>query len=303
MNSTLAKAMDRNTTLVDETLEKLLQSRPELPEALRKSMRYSLFAGGKRLRPTLVLASAECCGLSPRKAVKTAAALEMIHTYSLIHDDLPAMDDDDLRRGKPTNHKVFGEALAILAGDGLLTKAFEAAAENAADLKLNGRAAAELIRLIAYGAGAEGMVGGQVADLAAEGLSKKLSKAAAARTLEGVHRRKTGALIIASLDAGAVLAGASKAPREALGAYGESIGLAFQIADDILDVVGDKKKMGKTGSDRDNDKLTYASLYGVDGARAKARATVEMAHAHLKPFGRKADTLHELADYIIARDK
>ena len=295
--------MDKNTSMVEEAMEKLLVSTPDLPESLRKAMRYSLFAGGKRLRPTLVLASAEACGLSPRKALKTAAALEMIHTYSLIHDDLPAMDDDDLRRGKPTNHKVFGEALAILAGDGLLTKAFEAAAGNASDLKLNGRATTELIRLIAYGAGAEGMVGGQVADLAAEGASKKISKNAAAKMLEAVHRRKTGALIVASLDAGALLAGAAENRRDALQQYGECIGLAFQIADDVLDVVGDKKKMGKKGSDRDNDKLTYASLYGVDGARAKARAAVEMAHAHLKPFGRKADTLHELADYIIARDK
>ncbi len=303
MNSTLARAMDRNTSMVEDAMEKQLISTPDLPESLRKSMRYSLFAGGKRLRPTLVLASAEACGLNPKKALKTAAALEMIHTYSLIHDDLPAMDDDDLRRGKPTNHKVFGDAMAILAGDALLTKAFEAASENAADLKLNGRATAELIRIIAFGAGAEGMVGGQVADLAAEGASKKISKTAAAKMLEGVHRRKTGALIVASLDAGAVLAAASKNSRESLGAYGEAIGLAFQIADDVLDVVGDKKKMGKKGSDRDNDKLTYASLYGVDGARAKARAAVEEAHAHLKTFGRKADTLHELADYIIARDK
>lgn len=303
MNSTLARAMEKNTAAVDAAMEKLLAATPDLPESIRKAMRYSLFAGGKRLRPTLVLEAAECCGLSPKKALKTAAALEMIHTYSLIHDDLPAMDDDDLRRGKPTNHKVFGEAMAILAGDGLLTKAFEAAAENAADLKLKGRETAELVRLIAYGAGGEGMVGGQVADLAAEGMSKKISKAAAAKVLEAVHRRKTGALIIASLDAGAVLAGAADAKREALRSYGECIGLAFQIADDVLDVVGDKKKLGKRGSDRDNDKLTYASLYGVDGARAKARALVEMAHAHLKGFGRKAETLHELADYIIARDK
>ncbi len=303
MTASLVRAMEKNTALVDACMEKLLAPSPDLPESIRKAMRYSLFAGGKRLRPTLVLEAAECCGLSPRKALKTAAALEMIHTYSLIHDDLPAMDDDDLRRGKPTSHKVFGEALAILAGDGLLTKAFEAAAENAADLKLKGRETAELIRLIAFGAGAEGMVGGQVADLAAEGMSKKLSKAAAAKVLESVHRRKTGALIVASLDAGAVLAGAADAKREALRSYGECVGLAFQIADDVLDVVGDKKKLGKRGSDRDNGKLTYASLYGVDGARAKARALVEMAHAHLEGFGRKAGTLHELADYIIARDK
>ena len=303
MISTLSRAMEKNTAMVDQAMDKLLCATPDLPESIRKAMRYSLFAGGKRLRPTLVLEAAECCGLSAKKTLKTAAALEMIHTYSLIHDDLPAMDDDDLRRGKPTSHKVFGEAMAILAGDGLLTKAFEAAAENAADLKLKGRDAAELIRLIAFGAGAEGMVGGQVADLAAEGMSKKLSKAAAARILEAVHRRKTGALIVASLDAGAVLAGASDAKRDALRSYGECIGLAFQIADDVLDVVGDKKKLGKRGSDRDNGKLTYASLYGVDGARAKARALVEMAHAHLMGFGRKADVLHELADYIIARDK
>ena len=303
MSTTLSRALERNTAMVDVSMEKLLASTPDLPESIRKAMRYSLFAGGKRLRPTLVLEAAECCGLSAKKALKTAAALEMIHTYSLIHDDLPAMDDDDLRRGKPTNHKVFGEAMAILAGDGLLTKAFEAAAENAADLKLKGRETAELIRLIAYGAGGEGMVGGQVADLAAEGMSKKISKAAAAKVLEAVHRRKTGALIVASLDAGAVMAGASEAKREALRSYGECIGLAFQIADDVLDVVGDKKKLGKRGSDRDNDKLTYASLYGVDGARAKARALVEMAHANLETFGRKAETLHELADYIIERDK
>ena len=302
MNSALARAMDKNTALVDASIEKLLAPAPELPESLRKAMRYSLFAGGKRLRPTLVLAAADCCGLNPRKALKVAAALEMIHTYSLIHDDLPAMDDDDLRRGKPTSHKVFGEALAILAGDGLLTKAFEAAAENAADLKLGGKAAAELIRLIALGAGAEGMVGGQVADLAAEGLGRRPGPASA-RILEAVHRRKTGALIVASLDAGAVLAGGSQKEREALRAFGESIGLAFQIADDVLDVVGDKKKLGKKGSDRANGKLTYVSLYGVDGARAKARAAVEMAHAQLKSFGPRAKVLHELADYIIARDK
>ncbi len=303
MISTLARAMDRNTALVDETLDKLLAPTSDLPESLRKAMRYSLFAGGKRLRPTLVLAAAECCELAPRKALKVAAALEMIHTYSLIHDDLPAMDDDDLRRGKPTNHKVFGEALAILAGDALLTKAFEVAAENAADLKLDALATSRLIGLIAYGAGGEGMVGGQVADLAAEGSSRRANKAASARMLESVHRRKTGALIVASLDAGALLAGAPTSLRDSLRNYGESIGLAFQIADDVLDVVGDKKKMGKRGSDRDNKKLTYASLYGVDGARAKARAAVEMAHAQLEPFGARARTLHELADYIIARDK
>jgi geranylgeranyl diphosphate synthase, type II len=282
MTATLARAMDKNTALVEAAMEKLLAPTPDLPESVRKAMRYSLFAGGKRLRPTLVLAAAECCGLAPRKALKTAAALEMIHTYSLIHDDLPAMDDDDLRRGKPTNHKVFGEAMAILAGDGLLTKAFEAALG---------------------GGGAEGMVGGQVADLAAEGAKKKLTRAAAARMLEGIHRRKTGALIIASLDAGAVLARAYAPQRQALRSYGECVGLAFQIADDVLDVVGDKKKLGKSGSDRANDKLTYAALYGVEGARAKDRPPKGMANKHPEKFGARAAVLHELADYIIARDR
>ena len=299
----LVRYLKERASLVERSLAAAVPQSEGPSARLDEAMRYSLLDGGKRLRPILALASCEAVGGALDDALAFACALEMIHTYSLIHDDLPAMDDDDLRRGKPTNHKVFGEALAILAGDGLLTKAFEAAAHNAAELKLNGAACAELVRLIAFGAGAEGMVGGQVADLAAEGMTKKLSKAAAARMLEAVHRRKTGALIIASLDAGALLAGASKTKREALCSYGECVGLAFQIADDVLDVVGDKKKLGKKGSDRDNDKLTYASLYGVDGARAKARALVEMAHAHLKSFGARAAVLHELADYIIERDK
>ncbi|MEK7390381.1 MAG: polyprenyl synthetase family protein [Elusimicrobiota bacterium] len=303
MKPVLKLALEKNTALVDEAMEALLRPKPDLPRSVRRSMRYSLFAGGKRLRPTLVLAAARCCGLEARKALKTAAALEMIHTYSLIHDDLPAMDDDDLRRGKPTNHKVFGEAMAILAGDGLLTKAFESAALNARELALDGRTTAELIGVIARGAGAEGMVGGQVEDLAAEGLGKKRSRGSSARALESVHRRKTGALIVASLDAGAVLAGANAAQRAALRSYGRRIGLAFQITDDVLDVVGDKKKMGKRGSDRDNDKLTYAALYGVEDARSKARALIRQAHGCLKDFGARASVLHELADYIIERDK
>jgi geranylgeranyl diphosphate synthase type II len=301
--------MESNTARVDRLLEKLFASKAQEPEAVRKAMSYSIFAGGKRLRPTLVTLAAECCGLAGRKVLKTAASLEMIHTYSLIHDDLPAMDDDDLRRGKPTNHKVFGEALAILAGDGLLTYAFETAALNALELRLPARASAELVRVIAQGAGTRGMVGGQVADLQAENWKSRNHGFDPKKALEYIHLHKTGALIVASLEAGAVLAQAPPPRRKALRAYGRAIGLAFQIADDILDVVGDKKKLGKKGSDAQNNKLTYVTLYGIDEARKKAASLVAQGQKQLKifkPAGRAnaaCEYLRELAQYIIIRDK
>lgn len=277
------------------------------PKELKKSMGYSLMAGGKRLRPILVMAAAECCRLPGSRAMKTACALEMIHTYSLIHDDLPAMDDDDLRRGKPTNHKVFGEAIAVLSGDALLTWAFELAAENAAALKLTGKHTSQLIGVIAAGAGMRGMVGGQAADLEAEGVPSRAlrdgRKTRAKHLLEYIHTHKTAALITASLEAGAVLARATSEERRALREYGRAIGLAFQIADDILDRVGDKKKLGKKGSDLDNDKLTYPRLYGIDASRALAKRWINRAHRSLSRFGAKAAPLHALADYIIARDR
>jgi geranylgeranyl diphosphate synthase type II len=303
MNQTLDAYLQRTGALVESVLRSLLRRRAEQPETLRKAMSYSLFAGGKRLRPALVVAAAECCGSKPERVLKAAAAMEMIHTYSLIHDDLPAMDDDDLRRGKPTNHKVFGEAMAILAGDGLLTYAFEAAAQNAAERRLSGAEASALVRAIALGAGTQGMVGGQAADLAAENWRAQGRAAKPGRALDYIHLHKTAALIVASLEAGAILAQASASERRALRRYGNAIGLAFQIADDILDVVGDKAKLGKKGSDADNHKLTYASLYGVEKARAKARALIGKAHRALAPFKQKARPLHDLADYIIARDK
>ncbi|MEK7858990.1 MAG: polyprenyl synthetase family protein [Elusimicrobiota bacterium] len=306
MKASLRRHVESRSAAVEKTMAGLLRRKDQEPETIRKAMSYSLFAGGKRLRPVLVMAAAECCGLPGRKVLKTAAALEMIHTYSLIHDDLPAMDDDDLRRGKPTNHKVFGEAMAILAGDGLLTYAFEVAAENAAALGLPARAASELVRVIARGAGTRGMVGGQVADLEAEESlprHRNLKDKALGRALEAIHLRKTAALIMASLDAGAVAAGGTQAQRAALRQYGRAIGLAFQIADDVLDVIGDKKKMGKKGSDAQNAKLTYASLYGVEKAQAQARSLIGLAHRRLRPFGARARMLHELADYIITRDK
>jgi geranylgeranyl diphosphate synthase type II len=315
MRHSLKKYMTTRGKLVERELLKVLAQRGKAPisflepqpKGIEKSMRYSLMAGGKRLRPVLVMAAAECLGLPGRKVIKTACALEMIHTYSLIHDDLPAMDDDDLRRGKPTNHKVFGEAIAVLAGDGLLTLAFEAAADNARQLKLNGPAVAELISVIAAGSGTRGMVGGQVADLDAEGFPNKAltngRKAQAKRLLEYIHTHKTAALITASLEAGAVLAGGRAADRKALREYGRAIGLAFQIADDILDRVGDKKKLGKKGSDLANNKLTYPRLYGLEGSRQLAEKWTQRAHRALKRFGKRAAPLHDLADYIISRDR
>ena len=276
------------------------------PPLLRKAMGYSLLAGGKRLRPALVMAAAECCGLKPRRVLKAACALEMIHTYSLIHDDLPAMDDDDLRRGRPTSHKVFGEATAILAGDALLTWAFELAAENAAELGLGGRGACELVAVISSGAGARGMVGGQAADIRAEGWAdaaiKDGGKRKARALIRYIHTHKTAALIAASLEAGAVLAKASAQRRAALREYGRSIGLAFQIADDVLDVVGDKKKLGKRGSDADNLKLTFPRLYGLERSRRIARELAGRAKGALASFGAAAAPLRELADFIVSRD-
>jgi geranylgeranyl diphosphate synthase type II len=303
VNSLLDRYLASTSERVEAVLDRLLKTKAEEPDSIRKAMRYSIFAGGKRLRPALVTAGAECCGGRAARVLKAGAALEMIHTYSLIHDDLPAMDDDDLRRGKPTSHKVFGEALAILAGDGLLTLAFETAAANARECGLGAAATAELIRVIAAGAGTSGMVGGQVADLGAEKWKGRLSQGRAARLLEYIHLHKTGSLITASLEAGAILAGASAAQRRALRAYGSAIGLSFQIADDILDVVGDKDKLGKRGSDAANQKLTYVSLFGLEKARAEAAALTRRAHQALRPFGRKAAVLHELADYIVERDR
>ncbi len=309
-----APVEDRTTSLedylsvyskkVDSALKKLFVRHKDEPVSVNKAMGYSIFAGGKRLRPILVLAAHECCGGKAEDALKTASALEMIHTYSLIHDDLPAMDDDDLRRGRPTNHKVFGEALAILAGDGLLTYAFEVAAENSADLNLDGKRAATLIQAIARGAGAAGMVGGQAADLEAENWKNKNHGFNPARHLEYIHLHKTAALIVASLEAGAILARATEAEIKSLSRYGRSLGLAFQITDDVLDAVGDKKKMGKMGSDAANNKLTYVSLYGVDKARAMARREASKAKAALDVFSSQRNQwLKRIADYTIERDK
>lgn len=287
--------------MVEHALNQLMDTTNSNPEIIHESMRYSVFAGGKRLRPVLVLAGAEICGKNAKIALPTAAAMELIHTYSLVHDDLPAMDDDDLRRGRPTNHKVYGEAVAILAGDALLTKAFELIAENGKIKGVKPQRVPAVVALIAHGAGTFGMIGGQVMDIQMEGGKwRKVDNQAA--ILHSIHRHKTSALIRASLQAGATLAGASPKQLSALGEYGEKIGLAFQIADDILDVVADKKKLGKSGSDKKNMKLTYPAIYGLEASRHKAQVLVEEAKAALKPFKTKAQVLKQLANYIIERD-
>jgi geranylgeranyl diphosphate synthase type II len=283
---------------VEAYLRSTLRPEPGLPPSLLEAMRYSLLAPGKRLRPLLVLLAAEACGGTSAGALPAAAAVEMIHTYSLIHDDLPAMDDDDLRRGQPTCHKQFGEALAILAGDALLTRAFEVLAES-----YPGPTAAACCRDLARAAGAAGMVGGQVDDLAWE--------KAGNRTLEGLehlHARKTGALIRASLRLGVLAAHPGSAPEADLlqrfDGYGRCLGLAFQITDDLLDVEGLAENAGKrVGKDAARGKLTYPGLLGIAESRARARRLGAEACQHLEPLRPAADHLLRLVALVLDRDR
>ena len=271
---------------------------PERPESLREAMRYSLLAGGKRLRPILCLAACELAGGDGELAIPTAVALEMIHTMSLIHDDLPAMDNDDLRRGRPTNHKVYGEANAILAGDALLTRAFEMVA-----LRSPGVPAERLLAVVgelSLASGAPGLVGGQVVDLECEGKEVDLE------TLEYIHLHKTGALLRACVLCGALIGGASAELLDALRTYARGIGLAFQIIDDILDVTASSEVLGKTaGKDLAADKTTYPKLLGLEESKRRAEALVAEAKAALEPYGAggKAAPLLALAEFITSRDR
>jgi geranylgeranyl diphosphate synthase type II len=284
--------------MIDQALEALFPH-PEGPAGdVIEAMRYSLFAGGKRLRPILCLAGAASVGGEERDVLPVACALELIHTYSLIHDDLPVMDDDDLRRGKPTNHRVYGEAMALLAGDGLLTEAFHMMTLFETPPGKDPGMIQKVIGLIARAAGYGGMVGGQVADIQSEGKEVDLE------TVQFIHSRKTGALIGVSVTAGAVLGGGNEEQVEAIRAYGRKVGLAFQIADDILDIEGDTAVLGKAvGGDARKKKITYPSVLGLQRSKQIQTEMVEQAVAALDLFHHVADPLRSIAKYIIERKK
>jgi geranylgeranyl diphosphate synthase type II len=292
------KSYLKNTQkLVDEALEKYLPQKDELPSSIHSSMRYSVFAGGKRVRPILVLAACDAVGGDIRKAMPTACAMEMIHTYSLIHDDLPAMDNDDFRRGNPTNHKVYGEATAILAGDALLTEAFILLSNPEWSEGLDTAVLRQVIHEIAVCSGSRGMIGGQVVDMESEG-KKDIDLA----TVLYIHTHKTGALIKASVRSGALIGGAHGKELDLITRYAEAIGLAFQIADDILDIEGTTEQIGKdAGSDQARGKATYPAIMGLADSKRRAGDLVDVAIEALFCFGEKAEPLREIAKYIVKR--
>ena len=292
----LQESLEQGRALADAALDRLIPLETQYPESIHKAMRHSVFAGGKRLRPVLCMeAGRMIAGQLPKKIEELGAALEMLHTYSLIHDDLPALDNDDLRRGRPTCHKVFGEALAILAGDALQTLAYQALAR----VDCPPEARVQIIEEIARGTGTlDGMIGGQVVDLEAEHTQPT------AEMLEYIHRAKTAALIAASLVSGGLYAGADDKAVKKLRTFGQSIGLAFQIVDDVLDVTQTSEQLGKTaGKDSASQKATYPALFGVEESERKADALVNEAFEELGTFGRRADTLKELARYLVERKK
>lgn len=282
--------------VVDRALEGYIPKHQGPASLVIDAMRYSLFAGGKRLRPILCLAGAEAVGGARADVLHVACALELIHTYSLIHDDLPLMDDDDVRRGKPANHRVFGEAVALLAGDGLLTEAFRLMGSPEKSPGISPENSLKVIGLIAKAAGYRGMVGGQVVDIESEGKEVDFS------VVEYIHTRKTGALISASVTSGALIGGGDDGQLKGIETYGKKVGLAFQISDDILDIEGDSETMGKgVGSDGRKEKVTYPSVVGLAESKKKQTELVQSAIDALKPFDERTDPLREIARYIIKR--
>nr|WP_256941357.1 farnesyl diphosphate synthase [Bacillus sp. EAC] len=283
--------MEYSTKLVSEAMIESI-GKLKAPERLKESMAYSLQGGGKRIRPLLLFATLDAFGKDPEIGIKPACALEMIHTYSLIHDDLPCMDDDDLRRGKPTNHKVFGEDLAVLAGDGLLTYAFQLITE-INDVGVSDQVKLQLISELAIAAGPEGMVAGQVADM--EGERKQLS----GEELQFIHERKTGKMLMYPVIAGAILSRATAEQLSHLTQFAYKLGIAFQIQDDILDVIGDEDVLGKpVGSDIENDKTTYVKLYTVEGAKERLHTFINDAKRHIRACGIKDDFLISICDFV-----
>jgi len=288
--------LEEGRLLADSALERLLPTADQYPSSIHQAMRHSVFAGGKRLRPILCMEAGQMVhGCVPTGIEELGAALEMLHTYSLIHDDLPALDNDDLRRGRPTCHKAFGEATAILAGDALQTLAYEVMAK----LRCAAEARVAIIVEIARGTGTiEGMLGGQVMDLEAEHTRPD------AATLEYIHRSKTGALLTASVVSGGIYGGASESQVASLREFGRNIGLAFQIVDDVLDVTQTSEQLGKTaGKDAATEKATYPALFGIDASLEKADSLVARADAALAGFGESAATLRELAEFLVQRKK
>jgi geranylgeranyl diphosphate synthase, type II len=294
--SMLQETLEQGQARTDAALDRLIPLETQDPVSIHKAMRHSVFAGGKRLRPVLCMeAGRMIAGSLPKKIEELGAALEMLHTYSLIHDDLPALDNDDLRRGRPTCHKVFGDAIAILAGDALQTQAYEVLAR----LECPAESRVKIIEEIARGTGTvDGMIGGQVVDLEAEQMQPT------AEMLEYIHRAKTAALITASLVSGGLYAGGKDSEVKKLRAFGQSIGLAFQIVDDVLDVTQSSEQLGKTaGKDTTAHKATYPSLFGIEESVRKADALVDSAFSELDGFGERANTLKDLARYLVERKK
>jgi len=294
----LAEYLKSKKKVVDNALKDIIEEYAPLVSRLVESMRYSLMAGGKRLRPILCMAGATAVGANDNDVLPVACALELIHTYSLIHDDLPVMDNDDLRRGKPTNHKVFGDAIAVLAGDALLTEAFHLITSDWARDKVSDSALLDALSLISRAAGYRGMVGGQAADILSEGKNLDLS------AVKFIHTHKTGALIMASVTSGAILGNGSNDQIQAIAEYGQNAGLAFQIADDILNIEGDSKTMGKNvGSDEERGKMTYPEVAGLEKSKEIQSKLVDKAVNALRDFDKSADPLRLIVHYIIERHK
>jgi geranylgeranyl diphosphate synthase type II len=294
----LKETLDSGCRMIDEALQRLLPSDSAYPQSIHRAMRHSVFAGGKRIRPILCMEAARAVSRDsalPAGIEELGSALEMLHTYSLVHDDLPALDNDDLRRGQPTCHKVYGEATAILAGDALQTYAYEVLSK----LRCPAEARVRIIEEISRGTGTSGgMIGGQVVDLESEHQKPD------AAVLEYIHRSKTGALITASLVSGGLYAGGSDEEIERLREFGRAVGLAFQIVDDVLDVTQSSEQLGKTaGKDTASDKATYPALFGIDESIRRADELIAKANEALKPFGNRADTLKELANFLVQRKK